>query len=82
MESRGFNSHLELRIFFVFFSPHMFHLLLIEKMAGNWVTCRSSIVAVAGRAFLLRSEFTVIRLIKESLSGKLFKISIFATSLK
>ena len=51
-------------------------------MAGNWVSYRSSIVAVAGRAFLLQSEFTVIRLTKESLSGKLFKISIFATSLK
>ena len=31
LEGRGFNSHLELRMFFEFFSPHIFYLLRKKK---------------------------------------------------
>ena len=51
----------------------------IKKM-GNLVSYRLSTVVVTRWAFLRQSVFTTIPLIKERLSGKSFKISIFTTT--
>ena len=58
-----------------------FHLHTLGNIRmENWVSYRSSTVVVTRWGFLLQSVFTMIPLIKERLSDKLFKISIFTTT--